>query len=108
MPEEMIIFLIAAVVIAAIVAILHIVDANTNVSDDTINQFKEVIYKLFLYAEKEDWVGPEKMEWCIKRVTVLMPWLPMSEDVIRSLANDFYKEYKNFIIEEVETKESMG
>ena len=38
----------------------------------------------------------------------LMPWLPMSEETIRSFAKDFYEEYKAFVQAEIEIENKLS
>lgn len=66
-----------------------------------VSDAKHLILKLFLYAEKQDWVGPDKMLWCIDQAVTLLPAKAqkiilslVNHDTIESWVQELYEESK--------------
>lgn len=75
---------------------------NKPTMDDVIEALKDPLLMLFLYAEKQGWSGPEKMEYCIKEVLKIVP-IKVEEETIRLIAQKLYIEYSDFIKEMLES-----
>lgn len=62
-------------------------------------RLKEPLLQLFLYAEKQEWTGAEKMEWCIDQLLEILPIkIKVDEVTLRIVAQYLYDEYREFII----------
>lgn len=64
----------------------------------TLSVLKNVVFKLFLFAEKQEWSNAEKMEWCLKEIRKQFPYIPLTDATIEKMAQDLYDEYKDFVL----------
>ena len=59
---------------------------------------KEQALKLFLYAEKQDWIGPHKMDWAAEQIAQRIPGdmlkAVIGEEKIRTWLQGVYTEFK--------------
>ena len=87
---------IAAAVIASVGLFFNIKGTEKKLQIRTI---RENLLQLFLYAEKQDWVGPDKMAWCIKQIIVILPdnIEKIVGDAVDSWAQKVYDEFKVWI-----------
>lgn len=69
-----------------------------------IKEIKIQAYKLFLYAQKKGWAGPDKMTWCVDQVTKLFPEKVKAyiEGPIEKWMQDQYDEFVEYIAENAE------
>lgn len=69
--------------------------------EDIIEELKEPLLLLFLYAEKKGWSGPDKMKWCLEQVLKIVP-IHIDYLALEGIAQKLYDEYSNFIKENLE------
>jgi predicted alternative tryptophan synthase beta-subunit len=96
MNEQVIRIFMVVIIIAIAIYTFY-----TKLKDLTNNQLAKVLenetYKLFLYAESMDWIGAEKMNWCIKQLYVNFPDIIktiVKESTIELWAQDLYNDFK--------------
>lgn len=75
-------------------------------TEQLIEALKEPLFMLFLYAEKQGWTGPEKMEYCIKEILKVLP-VHIDEATVRLVAQKLYEEYSEFIKEMLGTDKEV-
>lgn len=63
---------------------------------DIIDEVKEPLLMLFLYAEKQGWSNEEKMEWCLTQI-VQKIHLDIDQATLEQIAQKLYDKYRNFI-----------
>ncbi|MED1125195.1 hypothetical protein [Bacillus atrophaeus] len=60
---------------------------------------KEQAYQLFLYAEKQSWIGPEKMDWVAENIAKRIPTDTLKkfvgEDQIKDWLQSLYNGFKD-------------
>lgn len=59
-----------AVILSGITTYLH---ARDKKQTELVSLVKEQAYQLFLYAEKQNWIGPEKMDWVAEQIVKRIP-----------------------------------
>jgi len=91
---------IIAVIILGIGTVLYL--KNNKPSKETIvDQLKEPLLLLFLYAEKNGWSGPDKMKWCMTQVLKIVP-VQIDHETLEGIAQKLYDEYSSFIKKSLE------
>ncbi len=64
--------------------------------DDLVEFSTPIFMSLFLYAEKQGWIGEEKMAYCIKEASKFFP-ISISEEFISDIAQFLYDQYEKII-----------
>lgn len=64
------ILLTAAVILSGVSTFLN---ARVKKQTELVALVKEQAYQLFLYAEKQDWIGPEKMDFVAGKIVEFIP-----------------------------------
>lgn len=68
---------------------------------ELVTRVKHEAFQLFLFAEKQNWVGPDKMAWCVTRLKALLPpqiaaifITLVPEDTLEKWLQGVYDEFK--------------
>lgn len=77
---------------------------TTNQNNDILNIIRDIVFKLFLFAEKQEWSNAEKMEWCLKEIHKQFPYIPIADETLEKIAQDLYDEYKDFVLKLTQIK----
>ena len=81
-------------------AYLFLTKKNLN-EEAKLTEVKKQIYMLFLHAEKQNWVGEEKMAWCVRQVYArFVPEVLrglIKENSIEEFMKNLYTEFKLFL-----------
>jgi len=96
MTSAILILLILAVILSGASTFLH---ARDKKQTELVALVKEQAYQLFLYAEKQDWIGPQKMSYVADQIVKLIPSKSLVQvigeerihDWLQSLYDDFKK-----------------
>lgn len=95
MVEATTALIVAFILLSVVLDFFLIKDKNET---EKIALVKQEAYKLFLYAEKQDWIGPEKMEWVAAQIIKLVPGKILKsvikEEKVRDWLQDLYDEFK--------------
>lgn len=73
----------------------------TIITESKKASYKKQVVSLFLYAEKQEWIGPEKMAWSINK---MIEWVG-SEELkflfkkmpVEKFVTDAYEEFKKIL-----------
>lgn len=91
---------IIALIILGIGTVIYL-KRNKPSKDEIVDQLKEPLLLLFLYAEKKGWSGPDKMKWCLSQVLSIVP-VKIDEATLEGIAQKLYDEYRSAIKETLE------
>jgi hypothetical protein len=94
------------IVLAGVLAVIHAYMAKQKNTAELEHLVKEEAYKLFLYAEKQGWIGQEKMAYVAEQIYRRVPMdairLIISEQVIEEYLQNLYTQFKISIAKEVD------
>lgn len=94
---------VMSIILLAIVIVYFAVKTYFNLKgkskESILKELKQEALKLFLYAQKQGWTGPEKMEWCAKQITLFFPKQIRTyiEGPIEKWLQDQYDDFKKFV-----------
>lgn len=94
---------IIAGALVVLLAIIYSLEARKRSHQEIVSFAKEQVYQLFLYAEKQDWVGTEKMKWVSEeiynRIPIEILKRVVNEDTIYFWIQSVYDEFKQSLID---------
>lgn len=67
------------------------------------DNMQDKVLMLFLFAEKQGWTGPEKMEWVVDQLLSQLPLAmrPVNRDPIYNVVTKMYEDFKHFAEDQV-------
>lgn len=66
--------ILTAIIIGAVIGgFLSYLKIRSKSKKEPLDLVRQKAFELFLHAEKQGWVGPEKMEWCVDQLVKLLP-----------------------------------
>jgi hypothetical protein len=100
--------IILLVIVTAYFAVKTYFNVKGKSKEAILKELKQEAYKLFLYAQKQGWTGPEKMEWCAKKIALLFPEQIRTyiEGPIQEWLQSQYDDFKKFITDNAASLET--
>jgi hypothetical protein len=89
---------LVSVAIAVIAGVIIFLQNRGKTKAQLLNDFKNNVLSLFLYAEKQEWIGPDKMKWCVDQVYKFFPDIIkkfITQQTVEEWMQDFYDDIKS-------------
>lgn len=106
--------LAATIGIIIATVITKLIEAKKMDKFSKLEGMKDEAYKLFLYAQKQNWAGPDKMKWVAAQIHDALPdavekIIPQAtvEDWLQDLYNDFIIKAEVFLTNKEEPQDEM-
>lgn len=94
------------IVVAGVMAAINAYVLKLKGLAELEHSVKEQAYQLFLYAEKQGWIGQEKMAYVANEIYRRIPdgvlKLVIKEDTIANYLQSLYDQFKTNLVKEVE------
>jgi hypothetical protein len=94
---------IQAILLAAfaiLVVTVAIIQHRHDSKDVIITSIREEVFMLFLFAEKQDWVNEEKMQWVVHTFYEKFPDIVkevIKESTVDDYVEQLYKDFKQYL-----------